>query len=458
MKKLFIIMISCLFMITSCKEQRSDNSTNISNNDGGNEMKKVLNISFYDDGIRLNDIEAQAKLFEKQHKDIEIKFNSVNESDKYKLKISTALMSETADDIIDCLFLDYYKIADSGKIVDFNEIMNNDTLFNKDDYYINILDAFSYNGGIYLFPAQFTYWLVGANQTISSEFLSKFKNYNLIDNLDMIKLYNSLENKNKYYVEQSFSVYNVIFNQILKYVDFENKTCNFKNDEFVELITYAKSINSEDNKDFIGHKTWGVFTQEEESSMSDSYVFQEINPLNYQYFLPYEHKYFSSHIPVKNGSGKIEVSPIGGFFISKNSSNKELAWEFIKFLSSYSGITNNILSSMILNKDACIVRTENMLNLKIRELEQLNIYLNDDIRQDIYNSQISHNASTEKPKCITEAIETISSINQQPMSFTNWFGLLDIIQQEVEPFMNDISTAEQVANGLQNKVFLYLNE
>lgn len=458
MKKLFIIIISCLFIITSCKEQTGDNLTNISNNNGGNEIKKVLNISFYDDGIRFNDIETQAKLFEKQHKDIEIKFNSVNESDKYKLKISTALMSDTADDIIDCLFLDYYKIADSGKIVDFNELMNSDTSFNKDNYYTNILNAFSYNGGIYLFPAQFNYWLVGINQTISSKAISEFKKYSSIDSLEMANLYNSLNTKDGYYIEQSFSVYNAIFNQLLKYINFENKTCDFNNDEFIKLIEYAKSTCQKENKNFIGHKMWTSFSQELEASMSDSYMFQEISAVNYQYFLPYEHKYFNNHIPVKNGSGKIEVSPTSGFFISKSSSNKELAWEFIKFLSSYSGVTNNVLASMVLNKDACTIKTENMLKFRIREFEQYGVYLDEDIRRDIYNSENSHNASAEKPECIKKAIETINSINEQPMSFTNWFGLLDIIQEEVEPFMNDISTAEQVANGLQNKVFLYLNE
>lgn len=456
-KKLSIILLSCVLIFVSCKEKKDESLINVSS-DEGKEMKNVLNISFYDDGIRLNDINAQADLFEKQHKDIEVKINSINEKDKYMLKVSTSLMSNTADDIIDCLFLDYYKMANSGKIVDFNEIINNDKSFNRNDYYTNILDAFSYNGGIYLFPSQFNYCLVGVNQTISSEFTYEYEKHDSIDNLEMINLYNSLNDKGDYYIEQNFSVYNTIFNQLLKYVNFENKTCNFNSDEFIELIRYAKGICPKDNKNFIGHKMWDFFSQELEASMSDNYTFQEISSVNYQYFLPYEHKYFNNHIPVKNGSGKIEVSPTSGFFISKSSSNKELAWEFIKFLSSYSDVTANSLSSMILNKKACAIKTENMLNFRIKQLEQINMYLNDDIRRDIYNSQNSHNASTEKPECIQKAIETINSINEQPMSFTNWFGLLDIIQEEVEPFMNDISTAEQVANGLQNKVFLYLNE
>lgn len=456
MKKLVVVLTLGLFTLTSCKKPVEDN-IDISNNEEM-ETNKVLSISFYDDGIRLDDLNNQIALFEKQNKDLKIKINTVDESDKYKLKISTNLMSNTSDDIIDCLFLDYYKIASSGKVIDFNKLISEDEAFNKEDYYMNVLDAFSYNGGIYLFPAIFNYNLVGVNRNISSEFASEFEKYDSVNSLDMIKLYNSLDNKDNYNVEQSFSVYNTIFNQLLKYVDFNNKTCNFNNSEFIELIEKAKVATEKDNKNFIGYKFWDMFDEEREATIGNTYAFQEITSSNYQYFLPYEHKFFNTHVPLKNGDNKIEIKPGGGFLISEDSSNKDIAWSFLKFLASYSGTTNNPLFSIPLNRNAFLIKAENMINLTIRDLESFKMYLSDEIRKEIYNLQNSHNASNNKPKCVEDAIKAIDTMNQQPMAFTNWFGLFDIIKQEIEPFMNDTSTAEQVANGLQNKVFLYLNE
>jgi len=421
----------------SVNNQNSENEISIENT----EDETILTISSIS---WLNGFQDKINKFEQLHPGVKIVWNSYSEQMlQYEPQVGTAIMSGVSDDLIQISNEISYAYGNSSYFTDLNKIIEEDNSFNMDNYYENILESCEMNGNLYFFPSSFYFsGYIGVN--------NKFKDYTtpLLSSMDQINygelldLYESIEDKEGYYIYYNYDYLNMGF--VNQFIDFESKTCDFVNNEFIDQLNSIKSYRYPD-KPYNGGT--GVDRGDEGF---DTFIFTEMTQSSKQYLLPNEEPFnqlefgpgtlkFSDFTLIVNESGEMEITPLLCFAIPENSKNKEIAWEFIKFLSSPDSLVENW---MMFTEPASINKEAN---------EQL-------VRYFYYNHFLTENNLTaefltpEVESVIEETIESYLSVFDLP-AFTNsinpFIDCFDILDKFIKDEITDIQTAENIENRVK---------
>jgi len=381
------------------------------------------------------------------HPDVEIVLNKYDSDwEKYWAQVGAQLIAGTADDILDGSDFSYMDLADRGFLADFFLLMRDDPNFNEDDYYVNVFKGLEYKGGLYNFPTLFIYNIIGANNA-SPDLIGNFRQRDAISNRGMLDLFNALPDRGGRYVEKNFDAYYIIQNNFSDFVDFENRTCSFNTDKFIRLLEDAKAatnpIRIEENQ--LNMTLSGQFPWWELEEYALQYLFFGTRATSYEMLYPYADNPFSHFIPVVNEKGNVIHFPLKSFFINENSKNKELAWEFVKFLAS---------PEYIRERDVTIGIPVNKETFRAHAASY--------IAFDIEMRQQDHEAIEGEPSDLAQGIvAAIEGYNNMPMETPGYtFGdsLTEIVNATMYSFYLGVLTAEQAASELQNKISLYLME
>ncbi|WP_274650581.1 ABC transporter substrate-binding protein [Paenibacillus humicola] len=121
---------------------------------------------------------AQAvKKYEAAHPNVDIKLSDVQTDDshleaaieKFTTTMNTAMLSGSGPDLLEMDLLPTDKYRSRNLLVDYNELMDSDPSFEKDDYFGNILKGAQVGGGLYGMPLSFfLYGLAGDEDKIAS--------------------------------------------------------------------------------------------------------------------------------------------------------------------------------------------------------------------------------------------------------------------------------------------------
>lgn len=410
--------------------------------------KKVITLSLCWDYY----IEEAADRFMKLHPDVEIKINSYSgEMVKYMTQVPASLMAGNADDILDGFGVSFQNPSTVKLLADFYPLMQADQSFNEDDYFTNVFKALEYKGGLYIFPISFTYNLVAVNNRVQGNLRDKFSQYSHLNSFDLMDIYKSMQAENDsniagYYLHDSFDVNNAFYSLKDSFIDVENKTCDFNNERFINFLNEAKSI-TDPEKEYLYSNNGIVYSQENEEARSNKYLFQIFSADSFQYILEFEEGMpFGDPVPFTNGHGQINITPLKNFCINGNSENKELAWEFLKFMADGEDTDSSegypFIPPIPVNKK---VLTDRYM---IEVPKRINGYEKD------FGWHIKGDLETASKKVISLTNE----FNNMPMYFYNDFGLNGLISDPLAQFNDGQMTAEQIASELQNKMSLYLME
>lgn len=443
------VMLSLLTILSGCKKKDTlgSNFTLLSE---GDKIAGTITVSKYTD-LNYQYFKRQVKAFQRKYPDVEVIVNEYDDQIKYADTIKTKLLNGIADDIIDATAIDYYNMADNGYLVNYYDLMDLDKSFNIDDYYQNVFEAFAYKKSLYLFPVNYIYSFIGGNKNVSPELVDGIKSYDSIDYFELIDLHKMAGNhgENKYYLTQSTSLINPICTNINKYIDFENKTCDFNNQEFIQLLNDYYNNSDPERLLWYGYIMYPSYIPNVEIDLSGKYNFLQIQSMNLQYFMPYEFDYFNYFVPIVNEKGKIDVNFQDAFIINRKSDNKALAWEFIKFLTSEEA--NDLYTPSYLpipiKKDVFRKTYEEHGDRQIDFLEKAGLRFNNELLE-----------STNKSDIINKAVDIIGKINEREMQYSNSVSFVSIFIDELIPFVKRTITAEDAAANIQNKVHLKLNE
>ena len=398
-------------------------------------------------------LENAASRFMRIHPDVKViveqgpAFTNNSDADiaikNYTEKVKTGIMSGTASDIIQMsIFYEYYNMVDNRLLANIGQLMENDPDMNTDLYYNNVLDSLKYKDGLYMFPTTFVYRMVGLNKKFP-ELLPEWNAKKQVSLIDLLNMYNNMPEGSRggHFVEPSFSPSIVIYTQIMDYVDFNHKTCDFDNEEFVALIKDLKAVKDPDVIDG-GYYTQDYYSPQEEASVASNHVFLHIDNSESQFFFDFDNSNFTAFKPLIDASGKMSMVPSDSYGITASSNNKELAWEFLKYLISPELKEGTFLFGMPVRKDTFEVVEGNTLSQAFNQALR-DGYVKEGERGDITNS----------------AINEIRKSNELPMSFSRpGYEILSILEEEFDLYLKDLTSAEQTASSIQNKVYLYLNQ
>lgn len=405
------------------------------------EGKKTLKMSICWDFYY---VEEAAEKFKVLHPEFDISVTKYsNDYEKYTAQVSTALMAGTADDFLDGFGIDYKDSATVKLLADFYPIMEADPEFNEDDYFVNVFRALEYQGGLYTFPTSFSYNMVAVNNQVEDVLKKEFAQHEYISAFDLIDIYKT--SGAGYYMHDSFDALTVLNDTYKSFIDEEKKTCDFNNPRFAGLINDAKAATEPDK--MLGY-TYGsnVYPPEEEATRSKKYLYQQFSADVFQYFLEFnEELKFGESRPYTDEKGNLQISPLKNFSISAKSENKELAWEFIKFMATEQDSGENgyvFIPSIPVNKG--------LFEFKYRS--EVPGWIN------TFENEYGWSIKGDTQEQIEKLIAKMHELNNMPMSCSNFSAFYSVVSDTMESFNNGSLTAEQTASEIQNKVYLVLME
>ncbi len=230
-----------------------------------------------------------------------------------------------------------------------------------------------------------------------------------------------------------------------EYVDWENLTCSFDSEGFMNVLEKLTEIRYPENDD--DKVSYGLY------SITDEFLAQESLLANEPYiWSPYEY----NKIKVNYGEWRIvgyptvtgeepwyQLGPMFQFGIYSNSENKEGAWAFIEFLLSEAEQTWYGYDM-----------TANEINGFPARRDSFEAYL---LRR--YSSDASSNMKdeSEKPEVEAEALKEMVE-HARVKSYLLRTEIWDIILEEVPYYYEGAKSLEEVAGLIQNRSQLYLSE
>lgn len=361
----------------------------------------------------------------------------------------TAIMAGNGPDIFDGIYgLPYGDLRDDSVIkllTDFYPIMKADSEFNEDDYYMNVFKAMSNKNGLYILPIQFSNILISVNKNVSNELTQKFSEYESVSIYDLLELRKAYPEAQDYYLYKNFNIREPILMEFSSFVNLNNRTCDFNNQKFIKLIADSKAAAVED--DLYTGTSGSIYSPLEEAKYGKKYLFQDTGDNTYQYIVTcWEQSIFSKATPLANSFGETAIQPYIAYCLSANSKNKELAWDFLKFMLSVEAHDDETALEVLYYTPV----SKSLVRYKM-ELEMPKYFGYFDRH---FNWKID---SREAEVQIQNAIEWFESVCNMP-KFNSWSDSEIKYGDLLERFNFGQITAEQFASELQNKVSLILME
>jgi len=407
-------------------------------------------------GVRISMVEAQD--------------NPQGRSD-YLSKVSTALMSGEGADIYAVDVLPTHKFADSGQLENLANYMEADRDFDKSAYRSNILQALAYKGGLWFVPMDYSFNFLTYDSTLlrgdeaSFNLRSAFTVEQLINAAAPVfdgsgRLFN-LSDYNRFQGGGGGGLYSYLLNESYNsYVDIENRQAHFTDRGFAEMLTSLKEYTE------LGYVSEGIPMQPNAGAVRMSaqeppterfyYKYKNSMMLMQHFNRDSERRMMISYGGaaagieaddeiagiVADADGNVPFTFQQAYALNSSSKNKQTAWAFLKFLlSEEMQLSASLMPlSQPLHNDA---RTQKA------ELTLSGAFMGE-------QSQPLDEAQQEVLRRYTEAVEQLSD---QINAYTMKDSIIDdMIASEVRYFFDGVKSAAEVAQVLQNRVTLYLNE
>lgn len=357
------------------------------------------------------------------------------------------LMAGNGPDIL-CMGQEKYrKYADRGLLEDLYTYFEKDEETGIEDYLPNIIKAYERNGKLCGLSTNFTINTVAMPTKYAGDKIGvTIEEYiEIIENLpEGKKLHPLFEDKrNVFYILLGYS--------FQEFINFDNYTCDFDGEEFIEWITFLNSI-----------ELGGEITDFSEVALED-YVLGIRYISDYTAYQSEKAQFKVDEItflgfPGRGDCGSVIASG-SAVGINSQSKNKEGAWEFIKFL-----LSEEQQDSILEYEPAFAKYPVRMSTLEkgfARAMEpEYEIDENGnqvEVPKEIFttfsNEEIKIYAATEED--IAKMRELITSVNTFAEGGSPIF---EIIMEEVAAFYEGDKTAEEVAALIQNRAEIYLNE
>ena len=418
------------------------------------EMKGEITISTLDEWEFINE---GAKLFMDKYPDVKVTVNTFRIVETIKLEggaemsgtpseefstenylnlLNTKIMTGKAEDIIMTDPIPLRKYTEMGAFEDLSFFLSNSPEINEESHYMNVFEIMKdKNGRLHKIPLtcqppeiiSFNKTLVEDSGLFLDDSIKKMSHKEAVEHAK--KLVDSTNRDNTFLtlgnsgIHTAFGVINDSFED---FVDEENKKVDINNERFINILKWAKDL--EDQGYYDTQQTIDFYNMEYYFALDNDFSTQAA----YYSLRPDTERYHP--IPQSDASGNVGATAYPCFGINSSSSNKELSWEFIKFLLSDEFQTLPSVFGLGVNKKGFDANVER--NLKM------------------YNE--GGQTSIDKQEYEGLIKEWMSQINGY--SRTDPTIINELMYPELIKFFKEGQSAEDTAEILQSKLDKYLNE
>lgn len=303
---LLAMMVLCL---TGCGVQE---------NVGNEKEPAILTLAMFEKNSQLRE---QVALFNQNNTEYQIEIVEYQRSEILeedgRAKMQREIISGKGPDIID--FGSTYASSDIVGGYTENLLPYLEQEAGEDDYFWNILDAFSYKDGLYVLPCSFSlYTFVG-----SKEALGERTHWNVSE---MMACYEEVAGEMKLYPDETKKEVftSIMYGSMDCYIDWETGTCSFDGEEFRKVMLFANTFP--DVMDIPEGYTPLDLHLEKKALLDNRYLMNMYDICTAEYLFG-EETYIG--LPVEGNSGTI-INPKGPVLaISVSCKEKDVAWDFI---------------------------------------------------------------------------------------------------------------------------------
>ena len=322
--------------------------------------------------------------------------------------------------------------AAKGIITDLYPLMEADATFSKEELLENVREAYEVDGSLYVLPST-----IGISGVWVKE---KFaEGSTALTPAMLLEMEKELPEDVQlfYYSYQGEVMYNMVYNNMTAYVNYETGECNFNSDEFKEVLAYAK----EQPVDIV----WEEGESLPALLKEDKVIFYTMNMHqmpDYQF-----HKFvFGEDITVLGYAGEdedgIRIIPNGcAIAITEQCEHKDIAWQFAKTFVSEEYFTGQHRWGIPVTQAGL----DNFI-YEAQHMEGTHGYGWDDVNIEI------ESATDEDVEGFLAILEKADELQYQDTA------IMAIIEEEVKPYFEGQKSVDEVADIIQSRVDIYLKE
>lgn len=502
MRKQFFLCLLCIFIvITTCActnqlneyqynkamEQLNTKDTMISNTEVDmksleeKETQYLTITGSFNSKLQMDIINKKIDAYVKLHPNVVITLDNYRDYTDYKSKLPVLLMVDQVGDIV--LTSNNSEIATSSYFTDLYILMNADKDFNRNDYFMNIIDALSTDGHLYLFCTNFepngSYMM---RNDISEELLAEFESEKMLTYNDLIKYYLEITKDNtnqntKWAFTRDFNPMMFLNYNYDKLINFDKSISDFTNVEFSNLMEQVKKkvlVNS-NNVIYTPDGLKATYVLNTEWNISDlhkqenRFLFKNTIMSTIDSFFPVKERIFTYPKLIATANNHYYFQDLVNYSISKNSINKELAWDFIKFLvseidlveveESVHGYTLAEIELRIINGIGYSVNRANYEKVVQFEIEK-NLFWQANLLSDYEYEEKEQLIQEYKDKALNYMLQSAQKLNLPTSYYYDLYKEREpgIIWDDMYLYLTEKQSIEQTMQNIENKVNLWLSE
>jgi ABC-type glycerol-3-phosphate transport system substrate-binding protein len=347
--------------------------------------------------------------------------NPNTDFDSAQKNMTVRLLTGEVADIFYLDSMDTASLENAGILADLYPIMQADSDFDPDDYFMNILQLFEVDGALYEFAPQFQLGCICGGESLLGDRTGwTIDEYNAFasDYGDVLPLGVSRDAMMSFLIQFG----------ITDFIDVQGGTCSFDTPEFEEVLRFASQFPEKTTSSILNSVWFGGV---------DDYLSYKVSNGEAPRFVGYPSGY---------SSGPCAMA-LGSYGISSGTEYKDAAWDFIM------SILDEDQPDIIITSATGfpIVKAEFEDDLRRAQLSA------DDEQSLAYGMTDSRGnpaepLTAEDADYIRSLIENVSDVR-----FRN-SEVLSIIKEEAAVYFAGDKTAEEVAALIQSRVSLYLAE
>lgn len=372
--------------------------------------------------------------------------------DDYVTQTAVELMSGGGADIVDVAGMAVYQYAKSGVFCDLYPLMDADPAFCREDYYTNIFAAKEFRGALYSMPCGFTYDVVCASRPLLAQ-----ARVQLPDSLDyqgMLRLYQKVlagvDSAPR--LLPGLNYFTFFWYEFPEYYDPEARTARFLSSEFLRYLRLTKEqIHPAEENDL-------TRVADDDSFLEKDYLFCRFDlsgGIDLFYFL-YDLPNTTGLVPMVSSSGRAYFRTMREYAIASSSTQKELAWEFLKYYIGEKEVPANLDSEYAQKYYLCYnafvpINKANFRNgfrftyqyILPRKLEDPDTRWRD----------------CDRDRVVEEALELIHGWNLQRNAEQAEGEIYGLLCEDLDRYYRlDLLTPEETAKRMQDRMTIFLQE
>lgn len=423
-----------------------------------------------------SDIKSALMKFNRTSEDYKIVFKDYssynNESNEWtgaqtKLEQDIISKNDAPDIILVSSISNYDSLAAKGAFADLNTFIDSDESFDASKYLENVFKALESNGGLYRITPTVNFYTIAGKKSLFGDKTS----LTMKEFLDMHK---SLGEDERMFMEETRDgvgreLINVSINQFIE----ESGRCNFNSEEFKSLLEYLKDIP----EDYTAYEEEWQTNNNYWQEMEMSYIkgTTKLYPVYISNFnvIPEVEAYLGEEAAIlgfptndADSSGTI-IYPGTMFAINANSKVTAGAWKALKYLLSdeyqnkFSGDreedgSGNMSYNFPINKSIIEKRMKNDI------LPYYYTYTDGNgevIKEEYGNTVWIGDGEVELRKSTQEDVQKLYDIiSSATVVLEDKDAIIKIIMDEAQGYFNGEKDVDSVANIINSRIQLYVNE